>query len=66
MKKATYATTNKRDAVKTAQAVLQLKECLGYNFSIDIIDGETSEVLFTFNHGNIEYIEGNFARLLIK
>ena len=66
MKKATYTTTNKRNAVKTAQAVLQLEECLGYNFSIDITDGDTGEVLFTFNHGNIEYIEGNFARLLIK
>lgn len=66
MKKATYTTTDKRDAVKTARAVLQLKESLGYNFSIDITDGETGEVLLTFNHGNIEYIEGNFARLLIK
>lgn len=66
MKKATYTTTDKRDAVKTAKAVLQLKECLGYNFSIDITDGETGEVLFTFNHGNVEYIEGSFARLLIK
>lgn len=66
MKKATYTTTDKRDAVKTAKAVLQLKECLGHNFSIDITDGETGEVLFAFNRGNVEYIEGNFARLLIK
>lgn len=66
MKKATYTTTDRRDAVKTAKAVLQLKEVIGFNFSLDITDGETGEVLFTFNHGNIEYIEGDFARLLIK
>lgn len=64
MKATTYTTTDKQDAVKTVRAVIQLKNVI--DISLDIVNGETGEVLFSFRRGNVEYIDGEFARLLIK
>ena len=33
--------------------------------SCEIIDGDTGELLFQYTNGNVEYIEGGFARGIV-
>lgn len=36
------------------------------NLNCDIIDSSTGEVMFTYRNGNVQYIQGNFARTILS
>lgn len=36
------------------------------NLNCDITDSSTGEVMFTYRNGNVQYVQGNFARTILS
>lgn len=60
----TFNTTHDKDeALATALSTILAKEPAE---KCEIIDNETGEVLFVYEHGNVDYMAGDFAKALIN
>lgn len=54
----------------TQELIAHVVDCIfcddGSRAQCEVVDGNTGEVLFTYRNGNVTYIEGEFAKQILR